>query len=528
LEQLADTVPIGQMPPASLYLLGHTLSDVSDFSANDKIMDLLRRAQHEYPSDLWINDTLAYYSAHICKPPRLDDALRFYTVVLALRPGFAPVHRSVADVLRAKGALQEALVEYTKVIELDPNNRSGWLSRGWLYHNSLRSPDKAVADYTRVIALDPKEIQALIDRAESYKALGQKDKALADYSKVTEREPDAPWDWFNRGTAHLALHQYDRAVAAFSKGIKLEPEISDYWSGRGSAYLELRQYDKALDDFSKVIELEPKSVSALQERGWCYFHHLKQYDKALADFNRAIKLEPKNASVWVARAKAYSLLDQHREALDDLTRAIDLDTKNVSAWRERAGVYRKLRQYDKARDDFSKVIEIAPKDPNAWFNRAGVNNQLGRYAETLADYQKLLELDKDSAIAHNNLAWLLATCPDVKYRDPARAVALAKKAVELARKEGASWNTLGVAHYRAGDWKAAVEALTKSMELRKGGDSFDWFFLAMAHWHLGEKDKARKWFDQAAQWMDKNAPHDEELRRFRTEAAELLGIKKKK
>ena len=76
----------------------------------------------------------------------------------------------------------------------------------------------------------------------------------------------------------------------------------------------------------------------------------------------------------------------------------------------------------------------------------------------------------------------------------------------------------------AGNWKEAVATLEKSMDLRKGGDSSDWFFLAMAHWQLGEKDKARKWFDQAAEWMDKNQPKNGELRRFRAEAAELMGI----
>ena len=48
----------------------------------------------------------------------------------------------------------------------------------------------------------------------------------------------------------------------------------------------------------------------------------------------------------------------------------------------------------------------------------------------------------------------------------------------------------------------------------------------MAHWQPGEKDEARKWFDQAVEWMEKNKPDDEELRRFRAEAAELLGANK--
>jgi uncharacterized protein HemY len=100
----------------------------------------------------------------------------------------------------------------------------------------------------------------------------------------------------------------------------------------------------------------------------------------------------------------------------------------------------------------------------------------------------------------------------------------ASKAVELTPGKAGRWNTLGVAQYRNAAWKEAIEALTKSVQLSKDGNSSDFFFLAMAHWQLGEKEQARTWYDRAVQWMDKHQPQDEELRRFRTEAAELLGV----
>ena len=107
-------------------------------------------------------------------------------------------------------------------------------------------------------------------------------------------------------------------------------------------------------------------------------------------------------------------------------------------------------------------------------------------------------------------------------------VKLAEKAVDMAPKEGNHLNTLGVAHYRAGDWKAAIEALEKSKELLGDTElSFNAFFLAMAHWKLDQKEQARKRYDQAVQWMDKNAAKDEEMIRFRAEAAELLEMKRK-
>ncbi len=65
------------------------------------------------------------------------------------------------------------------------------------------------------------------------------------------------------------------------------------------------------------------------------------------------------------------------------------------------------------------------------------------------------------------------------------------------------------------------------MAARNGGDSFDWFFLAMTHWQLGNKDEARKWHAKAIEWMDKNAPANEELKRFRAEGAELLEFETK-
>jgi hypothetical protein len=50
----------------------------------------------------------------------------------------------------------------------------------------------------------------------------------------------------------------------------------------------------------------------------------------------------------------------------------------------------------------------------------------------------------------------------------------------------------------------------------------------MAHWRLDEREKARQWYDKAVEWMEKNQPNDEDLRRFRTEAEELLKTKQTK
>src|SRR5262249_47307730 len=127
----------------------------------------------------------------------------------------------------------------------------------------------------------------------------------------------------------------------------------------------------------------------------------------------------------------------------------------------------------------------------------------------LADrYPKVVRYQQDLAGACNNLAVLLADCPEAQLRDPAKAVEAAKKAAALTKTNGDQWNTRGLSHYRNGDWKAALEAFDQSMKFRNGGDAYDWFFVAMAHWQQGDKDKARQFYNRAVDWVKKNDVKD--------------------
>jgi superkiller protein 3 len=182
-------------------------------------------------------------------------------------------------------------------------------------------------------------------------------------------------------------------------------------------------------------------------------------------------------------------------------------------------------EVDEAIACFQKAIALDPKFAMAHDNLGLALADKGQWDEAIACFQKAIALDPKYAAAHNNLADVLANAADPKLRDPVQAVAEAKKAIELEPKVGVAWNTLGEAYYRTGQWQEAITALDKGMALRQDGTSEECFFLAMAHQRAGHKDEARKWYDKGIAWMDKNAPKDRTLLRYRSEAAEVLGIK---
>jgi tetratricopeptide (TPR) repeat protein len=154
---------------------------------------------------------------------------------------------------------------------------------------------------------------------------------------------------------------------------------------------------------------------------------------------------------------------------------------------------------------------------------------LGHPQEAREQYMRAIQLsrltaDLDvSATTMNNCSWVLVDCPDETLRDPDLGVAFAEKAVTKDPEQGNSWNTLGVAYYRKGDWLKARTSLEQSMKLSKGGDPNDWFFLAMACQRLGDVGQARAWRDKASLQLDENEPKDENLLRYRAETDALLG-----
>jgi serine/threonine protein kinase/Tfp pilus assembly protein PilF len=390
-----------------------------------------------------------------------------------------------------------------------------------------------LADAVPIRAVPPATVYLL---APALKGLGAVDKAMAVLREALRHHPDDFWlndagGWFNKEAQPPrygeALRYYQAALAVRPQSAGAHVDVADMLSRTGAL-------EESLAEYCKAIELDPKHALAFSLRGHVY-NKLQQYDQALTDFSKSIELDTKNAVYWHNRGWTYIWkLHECDKALADFSRAIELDPKHAWALSDRGHAYNGLHQYDKALADFSKSIELDPKNPVTWYGRGWTYINLHQYDDAIADYSKGSERDSKNGVAWNDLSWFLSTCPDPKFWDGMEAVGLAKKAVgfakkaiELAPDAGNFWNTLGAAHYRAGNCKEAVAALVKSMELRNGGDSFDWFFLAMANWQMGEKETARKFFDQAVQWMDKNPQHHEQLHRFRAEVAKLMKIEEK-
>ncbi|HEY7116969.1 MAG TPA: tetratricopeptide repeat protein, partial [Tepidisphaeraceae bacterium] len=246
-------------------------------------------------------------------------------------------------------------------------------------------------------------------------------------------------------------------------------------------------------------------------------------------------------------ATSYRAVGRRDEAVKLLEEALPLSRK-VNGW-EHPDTLLMMRNLAICYSDSSRTAEAirlleemlplsstgigpSPHDRGSVMNHLAVcYAQVGRWEGALRLLEEALRLsrkddgadDAQTRNVKNDLAWLLATCPDPAMRDPKRAVELVAQAVKSAPEEPNLLETLGTAQYRVGEYPAAVASLEKAIRLRKGDAmAADGFFLAMARWQLGDKQRAREAFDLAAGWMEKNHSKDAEVMRFKEEASALL------
>jgi tetratricopeptide (TPR) repeat protein len=464
---------------------------------------------------------------------RADDDSRL-AKALELQKGNSNLRMLLGNRLRDSGDLDRAIAQYSEVITRDPTSMDAWVARGECRFRQ-REYVGAAADFAAAVKLKPehRSTMAQDQMAHCHRTLGEALVHTAKPQEAQEAFQNSIDIWSALATAHPKGAGYRHALAyAYQLLANLHASQRRFADADAG-------YEKAADCTEKLIaefndaEYRNRLGSILLH--WAFSckadNRLKEAERCFRDavlaFESLRTNSPKD-NRWAIHELGYIQLN-----LGDLLSGLSGREEDAEkAYRQSADYHEKQLAQDAENADYQQRLTWS------YSGLAGFLRKTGKRLEALQlDAKRIVLVNKLTPSATltaemNTLAWKLATDPDPKLRDPSQAVSLAKKAVELASAQGKYWTTLGVAHYRASDWKSAIAALEQSLKLRNGGDAVDWFFLAMANWKLNDIRAARNWYDKALGWMDKyqlaGEEQNEELSRFRGEATELLDLKSKK
>jgi tetratricopeptide (TPR) repeat protein len=495
-------------------------------------------------------DRLSELGRDLAKDPRLrkpalallEEALAFYDQMLPketmdreLRAEAARMYGEVANTYHQTGKWQQAVDAYRRQAELltamvqdEPANAAyrvrlthSYIGCGHVLRDLGEMPQaratyqKALDVQEQLVADDPKDLA------------GQVGIALILLNQVTTMSLASDIDEIERLLGRAVKVCRDATKAAgpgkfrFELGLVLE-SLGAHLDASGKRSEALAAASEAVSLYQAQMNAEPRNLAlqrytarAITWRGNLLAHTGKAQDAEQA-YQEAVKLlSPLATTITgepVYRMDLANALANWAELL-----------KNTSRKDEAEAVLRQaIAHFSALKDSFPEAKLNHRMLAGCYMKLVSWLWEFGRPDAADEPYRLALAVAPDDSVVNNDLAWFLVTHRDARLWKPADAVRLAQQAVKAEPKRANYWNTLGVAHYRNGDDQAALEALKTSMNLGAGGNSIDWFFMAMVSWKLGDRVEAQMWFDRALQWMDKHLPNDDELRRFRAEAQALL------
>jgi Flp pilus assembly protein TadD len=126
------------------------------------------------------------------------------------------------------------------------------------------------------------------------------------------------------------------------------------------------------------------------------------------------------------------------------------------------------RKIGEAEAHYRFALQVQTNFPEAHYQLAVIAQGQNQTTDAIAHFRDAARFKPDWVEALNNLAWMLATCPDAKYRDGGEAVRLATHAVELTRTNNAgALDTLAAAYAEAGRFSDASRTAQRAAELAK-------------------------------------------------------------
>jgi tetratricopeptide (TPR) repeat protein len=288
----------------------------------------------------------------------------------------------------------------------------------------------------------------------------------------------------SRGIAHAKKGEYDQAIADYTKAIETYGGKDYLYFNRSLSYKRKKEYDKAIADLTEALRLNLNYTDAYSVRADIY-DEKKDYAKALADYDQAIALKPEKAALYYDRAIVHQHMGNNDKALADYDESIRRDPKDASAYLNRGIVQNRKGDRDRAIADYTEAIRLAAKNAKGYYNRALVYQAKHDYERAIADFEQAMQLDAKDPDACENLAWLLASCPQAHLRNGTKAVSYAAKACELSDCKGSVLTTLAAAYAEADDFDQAIEWQSKYISTVSETDKPD----AQARLALYEKRK---------------------------------------
>jgi tetratricopeptide (TPR) repeat protein len=243
------------------------------------------------------------------------------------------------------------------------------------------------------------------------------------------------------------------------------PQITIWANGKLFVKSHVVDEDEVVDDNlgGYLVRVSFKSTAYLQIKG-----DEKNDKRATLSANFELHLvdqaRPKAAPVLKLTFHELRLLRSKSEPNVWFITKDGIEIVETALYYARARAWYAKKEYYKAIDDYTHAIRLVPEQAALYNERGQARIDTKDYGRAVEDYTEAVRLNPLSIQATSSLGWLLATCPEEKFRDGAKALTFAKRLAELDKAGARTLEVLAAAHAEKGEFDEAARWQERALE----------------------------------------------------------------
>ncbi|MCE0499336.1 MAG: tetratricopeptide repeat protein, partial [Methylacidiphilales bacterium] len=321
---------------------------------------------------------------------------------ISRNPTCLMARNNLGNVLLQKGQVDEAIAQYEKILEINPNDSEGRNNLG----NALLKKgqaDEAMVQYRKALEINPKDATADYDLGNAFLQKGHVDEAMIQYQKALKTNPNSVLARFNLGNAFLQKGQVDEAMTQYQMALEIDPDYAMAHFNLGSALAQKGQVDEAMVQYQKALEIDPNNAMAHFNLGNALLQK-GQMDEAIAQFEKGLEINPKDATAHYDLGNALLQKGQMDEAIAQFEKALEINPNYADGHNNLGVALFQEGRVDEAIAQFRKALEINPNSDLAHNSLGIAFFQTKRIDEAIVQFQEALRLNPHDSEAQSNLA----------------------------------------------------------------------------------------------------------------------------
>ena len=477
--------------PDTLYLLGQVYSDQS---RPVDALDVLVRARKLAPKNTDIIFLLARVSM---SQNYFEDALPLLAEGLKISPQRPDLHAASGESYFMSGKTEKAIVEFKKLIDLDPSARS-FAFMGLSYRHLGRF-DEAKKYFQQGLKKDPRNASCLFNMGYIEERQGNKAKAAELFQQTLRSNPDFPEALFELANLRIQSKDYAQAADLLRKYIHVSRDPAPGYYKLAMVERSLHQMGAAQRDLEVFQTLSKDSAT-----GPYPYQHLFDYldsrskltpqarvQLELAELTEQIRKHPDQPQNLYLLAETYLKLGKTEDARKTVA---ELDQLSASDYRTQTGVgvlLARYRLYDEAIQHFQAALHSNPDSDDVKFDLADAYFRKGLYEPALEAAQKV-------SVGGQRDDGYLALLGDIYAHlgDAGRAVEIYQDAITRNPDNDQYYLSLALARLRNHDISGMEKTLQKGAARIPGSGKILWG-LGLVSVLQGRTEQAGQRFERA-------------------------------